>query len=124
MSFTGSNIYFQDTETRIVSISFFDASTNKANIVSIQDFDVDDPTRMTGRIDAQKLSYDSLSAKWIALNGVERSFTNERQSASFFVSLTVSNLNFKQIDLTKKQQKLQEMNLDELTELKIGRAHV
>ena len=117
LSFTGSNIYFQDSESRIISISFFDAGTNRANRVSIQDFDVDDPTRMTGRIDAQKLSYDTLSAQWIALKGVKRLFINEKESASFFDSLTVSNLNFKPIDLTTKQQKVEEMNLDELSAL-------
>ena len=117
LSFTGSNIYFQDSEIRIVSISFFDAGTNRANMVSIQDFDVDDPTRMTCRIDAQKLSYDTLSAQWIALEGVKRLFINEKESASFFDSLTISNLNFKPIDLTTKQQKVEEMNLDELSEL-------
>lgn len=117
LSFTGSNIYFQDSASRIVSISFFDASTNNANRVSIQDFNVDDPTKMTGRIDAQKLSYDTLSAQWEAINGVKRVFTDDREFASFFDSLTVHNLNFKPIDLTKKQQKTEELNLSELSDL-------
>jgi lipopolysaccharide export system permease protein len=38
INFTGSNIFFQDTKTRIITISFFDNSRNMAHSVSIQEF--------------------------------------------------------------------------------------
>jgi lipopolysaccharide export system permease protein len=115
--FTGSNIYFQDSKTRIVSISYFDSNLNWANRVSIQDFNEADLTKMIGRIDAQKLEYDSLSGVWIAKDGVKRVFSDAAETAEYFDSLKLSNLHFQPVDLSKKQQKPVEMNLSELSDL-------
>jgi len=117
LSFTGNNIYFQDSKSRIVSISYFDANLNWANRVSIQDFNPKNLTEMTSRIDAQKLEYDSLSGTWIARQGVKRTFTNESETAAYFDSLKLSNLHFKPADLSKKQEKPAEMDLGELSDL-------
>jgi lipopolysaccharide export system permease protein len=117
LSFTGNNIYFQDSKTRIVSISYFDSNLNWANRVSIQDFNPNNLTQMKSRIDAQKLEYDSLSGSWIARQGVERIFTDKFESAKYFDSLKLTNLNFKPDDLTKKQVKPAEMDMTELSEL-------
>jgi lipopolysaccharide export system permease protein len=117
LTFTGNNIYFQDNLTRIVSIQYFDSNLNWANRVSIQDFNEANLTEMTSRIDAQKLEYDSLSSLWIARNGVKRSFTDNSESAEYFDSLKLPNLNFKPMDLSKKQEKPVEMNLSELSDL-------
>jgi lipopolysaccharide export system permease protein len=113
LSFTGSNIYFQDTRTRIVSISYFDNNIDQANRVSIQDFDPEELTKMIGRVDASRLAYDTISGKWVAKDGVKRSFTG-KQEATYFSSLEIEDLNFTPDDLLKKQQKIAEMNLDEL----------
>jgi lipopolysaccharide export system permease protein len=117
ISYAGSNIYFQDTNTRIVSISFFDPDNNNANRVSIQDFRADNIVEMTARIDAENLRYDSLSGNWIALRGISRSFNGNEQTAEYFDSLVISNLNFDPDNLIKKQRKPQEMDLTELSNL-------
>ncbi len=117
INFTGSNLFFQDSKTRIVSIGFFDDATNIASRVSIQEFNPEDLTQMTSRIDAPKLSYDSLSSAWIAINAVERLFNGNDQTVTYFDSLKLNQLRFTPIDLTKKQRKMQEMNLTELKEL-------
>jgi lipopolysaccharide export system permease protein len=115
--YSGSNIFFQDSQKRIVSISFFDASTNNANRVSIQDFDQNSLTEMIQRIDAQNLKYDSLSENWSALHGVQRIFKETGQSAVYFDSLIISDLHFRPEDQLKKQRKPQEMDLAELSDL-------
>src|SRR5690606_19092774 len=74
LSFSGSNIFFQDSKQRIVSISFFDNNSNRANRVSIQDYDQNDLKKMTSRIDAVTLQYDSLKKSWMATNGIKREF--------------------------------------------------
>ena len=89
----------------ISSISFFDSNLNWANKVSIQDFNKDDLTKMTDRIDAQKFEYDSLSRSWIAFKGIKRTFTNKSETAEYFDSLKMGDLHFQPIDLTKKQEK-------------------
>ena len=117
LAFTGNNIYFQDSKSRIVSINYFDSNINRANIVSIQDFNESDLTEMISRIDAESLEYDSLSSSWIACEGVKREFTNDSESAVYFDSLKLTDLHFQPVDLTKKQEKPAEMDLSELSEL-------
>ncbi len=117
LNFAGSNIYFQDSKSRIVSISFFDANSNTANRISIQDFNPADLTQMTERIDANSLTYDSLNHSWLAKNGIERKFNGKYQSADYFKELDIKNLNFTPADLLKKQTRPSEMNLSELKDL-------
>ena len=116
-SFAGSNLFFQDSKDRIVSISFFDDSRNQANRVSIQDFADNDPTKMVMRIDAANMVYDTLNNDWVAHNGVKRIFTDKTETANYFRTMTLSNLNFTNKDLISKQQKPEEMNLTELKKL-------
>lgn len=115
--FAGSNIFFQDSKSTIVSISFFDITTNQANRISLQKFDADDLKKMVSRIDAVRLIYDSTSGNWIAKNGVERYFDKSAQKANYFETLEIGNLNFKPSDLLSKQQKPEEMNLAGLKDL-------
>lgn len=117
LNFTGNNIYFQDSKSRIISISFFDASTNTASRVSIQDFNPNDVKRMTGRIDATRMSYDTLNHNWIAKNGIKRNFTGNKQTADYFKELKITDLNFSPEDLLKKQTRPSEMTLSELKDL-------
>ncbi len=117
ISFSESNIYFQDSNTRIVSMGFFDPVNYSASRVSIQEFSIDDMTQMISRIDVPRLSFDTLSNSWIAVNGVERFFHLDKQEANYFDTLILDYLNFRPVDLKKKQRKNEEMNLDELNEL-------
>ena len=116
-NFTGSNIYFQDSKKRIISISFFDNNTNRANKVSIQDFDLNDLKKMESRIDAVSLSYDTLKNIWIAHNGIKREFYGRKQKADYFTTLELNDLNFAPADLLQKQTRPSEMNLTELAAL-------
>lgn len=111
---TGNNIFFQDTRTRIVSISFYDALSNQAHRISIQEFDPNDVTEMVSRIEASRMSYDSTSASWILTKGIERRFLGKREIANRFDSLKIGYLNFKPDDVVKKQMKPEEMTLTEL----------
>jgi lipopolysaccharide export system permease protein len=122
--YSGSNIFFQDSRTRIVSISFFDESRNTAYRVSIQEFNKDDLTRMVSRIDAQNMVYDSTAKIWTAQNGVKRIFSpvsfasvGGNQKDEYFTRLRLNYLNFSPNDLFFKQQKPEEMNLGELKTL-------
>ena len=65
---------------RIVSISFFDNNSNRANRVSIQDFNASDLKQMQSRIDATSLSYDTLKHIWVANNGIKRDFYGRQQN--------------------------------------------
>ena len=118
-SFTNaaSNIFFQDSQTRLVSISFFDERKNIAHRVSIQNFDINDPTIIISRIDTPTMAYDSMNHYWKALNGSERSFNGFEEKVTFFKDKILQDLNFTPNELIEKQQKPEEMNLGELKKL-------
>ncbi|NWF90761.1 MAG: YjgP/YjgQ family permease [Ignavibacteriaceae bacterium] len=115
--FTGSNIFFKDSPVKIVNIAFFDNSLNQAHRVSIQEFDISDPTKMISRIDALKMTYDTTAHCWKAQNVAKRFFSSDKESANYYNQLTLFDLNFRPEDLASKQQKPEEMNLKELKKL-------
>lgn len=110
----GRNIFFQDSPTRTVRITFFDESRLDARGVSIQEFSPEDLTVMIERIDAEHMLYDTLDTKWVVLNGTYRKFEKDGQKLEYFSALDLDTLNFRPKDLALKQLKTQEMNLDEL----------
>ena len=115
--FMGSNIFFKDSPTKIVNIAYFDNTQNQAHRVSIQEFDIANPTVMISRVDANTMTYDSTTRNWVVEYGAKRFFSISKESASYFNQLTISDLNFHPEDLASKQQKPEEMNLDELKKL-------
>lgn len=113
----GSNLFFQDSRTRIVNISYFDESREQANRISIQNFNSNDITKMVSRIDAAKMIYDSTKNDWTAYNGTQRTFDSTGQSLNYFKKKVIANLHFTPAELVKKQKKPEEMNLAELSDL-------
>ncbi len=112
-----SNIFFQDSQSRLVSISFFDERKQIAHRASIQNFDVNDPTKIISRIDTPTMAYDSVNHNWKALNGTERTFNNVSENVTNFNTKVLIGLNFTPNELIEKQQKPEEMNLGELQKL-------
>lgn len=113
----GGNIIFQDSKTRIVNILSYSTFSGQANRISIQEFDADDYTKMISRIDANSMKYDSVNNKWILSGGTKRIFTDNGETAETFAAMELKNLNFKPEDVSKKQQKPEELTLDELSDL-------
>lgn len=113
---SGSNIYFQDSPTRIVTITYFNVKVGKANRVSIQEFDPTIITSMVSRIDAKTMSFDTTRQNWILKNGVQRYFYANKDSVNLFTTLEVDYLSFTPAEVIEKQKKPDEMTLDELEE--------
>lgn len=111
---SGSNIYFQDTEFRIVTITYFNVKVGKANRVSIQEFNPNNITRMVSRIDAKSMVYDSTSNNWILKDGAQRFFYGNKDSVTIFSSMEIDYLSFSPKEVIEKQKKPDEMTLDEL----------
>lgn len=111
---SGSNIYFQDSPNRIVTITYFNVKVGKANRISIQEFDSKDITKMVHRIDARTMVYDTLKSNWILSDGAERFFFNNKDSVKIFNSLEIDYLSFSPKEVIEKQKKPDEMTLTEL----------
>lgn len=114
---SGNNIFFQDSKTRIVTISSYNVNSEQANIVSIQDFSPNEITKMISRIDAKKMKYDSTSTSWILINGAQRHFTDYSETSTSFDEIKIDDLKFSPEDIIKKQIKNEEMTLSELDDL-------
>lgn len=113
-NYPGSNMFFQDSRTRIINISYFDNTLLQANRVSIQGFDPDNLTKMNYRIDAVRMTYDTVAHTWIAQNGIERIFYQNTQTANYFKEMKIDSLNFTPAELLSKQEKPEEMDLTDL----------
>lgn len=113
---TGNNIFFQDSETRIVTISYYDVSDDVANRVSIQEFSDTNITQMIERFDLDKMRFDSSSSSWLLLNGLRRTFSDSSETFETFASYPLNYLNFQPNDVIMKQRKPVEMTLDQLDE--------
>lgn len=112
----GSNIFFQDTPERIVTIGYYDLNRNFGSKISIQQFNKEDKTKLVNRVDAKRMHYDSTANSWELLDAIERSFADAVSSQKYIDTLVMKNLNFLPEDLMNKQRKLEEMTLSELSE--------
>lgn len=114
---SGHNIFFQDSKTRIVTLASYNVHTERANIISIQNYKANDLTQMTSRIDAQRMKYDFDTQVWILSDGIKRTFVDTVEIAEKFDEFEINDLHFKPDDVIKKQIKPEEMTLSELDEL-------
>ena len=112
--YLGNNIFFQDTEKRIVTMNYYDLSADQATQVSIQDFDAKDKTKLVCRYDAFRMKYDSTKHSWSAYDVIQRTLTDSNEVIEKFLVKEFKDLNFKPEDVIKKQRKPEEMTLTEL----------
>ncbi len=110
ISGSGSNIYVQDSPTRILSMGFFDDSREVASRVSIQDFSDTNLTILVARVDAQTMEWDSTQRRWMLHNGIRRWFANNKERLEKFDVQPSDRLHFDPQDLRKKQEQPDEMD--------------
>ncbi len=113
------NLFFQDTDNRIVSLEYFDTETETARRVSIQQFSADDPTVMIRRIDGATMRWNEAAGDWTLFDGFIRSFAsdsavpvNKRERIERFDSLAAGKLILTPSTIIEMQQTPDEMALD------------
>lgn len=109
-----SNIFIEESATRILSIGMYEDHSNMGSQVSIQDFDPADPTVLIDRYDASQMRWDPNLHSWTLLQGMERQFHDGKEMAAPFVSKQMGRLSFSPEDIRAKQQKPEEMNFTDL----------
>ncbi len=112
--YIGNNIFFLDSPNRIVSIAYYDVANGQANRVSIETFAPNNLTHLIHRIDAQRMRYDTSDSKWIAYEGIERTFGRYKVHLKKFNKIIINNLNFKPKEVIEKQNKPEELTLTQL----------
>ena len=113
--YIGSNVFFQDTKDRIVTIRYYDVNLNQANQISIQEFNPDDLTKLISRTDAYRMRFDTLKNCWTLYNGTSRTFSDTSETFQKFNTKDYYGLNFTPEEVIKKQRKPEEMTLPELS---------
>ncbi|MBI3190053.1 MAG: LptF/LptG family permease, partial [Ignavibacteriales bacterium] len=108
-----NNVFIQDSPTRIISFGQYDDLTDVATQVSLQEFDVVDPTIIISRYDAREMRWNPDSKSWTLGNGTMRTFTDGKESIQKFTSLPTT-LNFTPDDIRKKQEHPDEMDYTSL----------
>lgn len=111
---SGRKINFQDSETRIITIGYFDAFSQQANDISIHEFDINDPTKMILRIDANRMAYDSTSKEWVLTKVLQREFYADSIYLEKYDTLKLGDLSFGPDDILEKQRRPEELTLKEL----------
>jgi lipopolysaccharide export system permease protein len=109
-----SNIFIQDSPTRILWIGFYDENRTSALQVSIEDFDPADYTKLVDRYDAREMRWNASTHSWSLQDGIYRKFLDSTEQLRTFTSLAMGELNFSPEDIRKKQEKPDEMNYGDL----------
>ncbi len=110
------NIYFQDSQTRIVSIETFDNMRSIAWKVSIQDFSDTNATVLAARYDCRQMNWDSTRAAWILIDGVHRTFTGIRENSTPFGTHVLQSLRFSPEDVKRRIERPEEMGYTEMAD--------
>lgn len=112
----GSNIFFQDSRNRIVTIKYYDVANDEARDISIQEFDPNNRIKLISRTDAFHMTFDSTKSQWRLYNGITRTFSDTAETIEYYIVKDIKELNFKPEDLLKKQRKPEEMTLSDLSD--------
>lgn len=102
-----------DTLAPMVTTGIERASASETIVIS----DTTTGVRIVERIDAQRMTYDSLHRKWVLHNGVARNLTDPGSMTSEdFVVRDAPPLPITPTELNLSQQKYQELTIDEMQE--------
>jgi len=108
------DLYFRDNPTTNVTMQFYDGATKSGNKIAIEKYSDEKKPRMTERIEARKIAWDSVNTTWYLLSGIKRNF-GEQIIVSKFDSLKV-NLTITHDRIVQLKRSPEEMNFYELKE--------
>jgi lipopolysaccharide export system permease protein len=109
-----SNIFMQESRTRILAIDVYDDIQNTAYKVSIQEFDPADISVITARYDARAMLWNDTTRTWTLQGGMKRTFSAGVERVEPIADMPLAGVNFSPEDIRKKQQKPDEMTYTEL----------
>jgi lipopolysaccharide export system permease protein len=117
---TRYNMFFQETDNRILTLEYFDEGNSTARSVKLQRFDQRDPTLLLERLDATRMEWKPDSQAWVMYRGVHRRFSidsmipvQRREAVSDFDSLSLGRLVITPDIILRMQQKPEEMGLED-----------
>lgn len=112
------DMYLQNSQTSIVSMSDYSFLQRRATKVSVQFFDPNAITHMTRRIDASQMTWDSVHSAWALANATERRFgsdTSAEQIRTLTAQESIMPFSFTPAELRERLLKIEEMTNPELS---------
>ncbi len=117
---TRYNMFFQESENRILTMEYFDEGNATARRIKLQRFDPADPTVMLERLDGERMEWKEDSAVWVLYNAVRRDFrtdstlpVQQREEVIDYDSLSLGKLVITPEVILRMQQKPEEMGLED-----------
>lgn len=114
------NLFFQESNNRIVSLDYYDESSATARRVMMQQFDSGDPTILLRRIDAERMAWREKDGEWVMFRGLRREFSPDtslpvqmQETVRGFDSLDIGRLVLTPEIILRMQQKPEEMGLED-----------
>lgn len=107
------NLYLRDSPVRNIIMQFYDVSQKNANQVTIEEYSDEIHPRMTKRIDANFMRWDSVRKVWLCTDVMERTFDSVKIQSKYHKEL-VQELHITHNQIIQLQRSPDEMNLDEL----------
>jgi len=116
--YAGTNLFFQDSQDKIINISYFDEYSKSASRTGILFLDKSDINHVSKKIDCEQLKWDTLKNEWIAVKVIERKFISDsKDEVTGYDTLRINYLNFKPEDVLLKQKRVEELNIAELMQV-------
>jgi len=109
-----SNIHRQNQPGSVLSVGFFDRTSNTGTNISLQTFD--SHRRMVERIDAERMTWTDSTDSWYLVEAVVRTFDDERrETRNSFASIDTV-LNILPRDLSRTEADVDAMTITEASE--------
>jgi len=102
------NLYFRDNPLKNVMMQYYDGIAKTGNSVVIEEFSSERFPRLTSRIDASRISWDSLKSQWRINNAIIRTYlpgqTTFMKKPEMFVKLNIAHKEI--IELKKSTEEM------------------
>ncbi len=109
------NLFFREKPTQNVIIYYYDGESRTGSKPAIEFYSSEESPRLTRRIEAERIVWDTSSSKWLLLDAIDRSF--EDMNVTVNTKDTIyTELTFSHDDLIMMKKDPEEMNLDERRE--------
>lgn len=106
------NLYFRDLPTRNVLMQYYNAEEKTGFQAAVEEYTSETTPRLKTRMEAQKISWDSISQKWKLIDGIKRTYDGDKVLTERFKTV-VLDLKIRHGQLLQLRRKPEEMNFDD-----------
>ncbi|MBI5325921.1 MAG: LptF/LptG family permease [Ignavibacteriae bacterium] len=107
------NLYFRDNPERNIVMQYYDADMKTGNKIAVEEYTSQSEPRLTKRIEADKIRWDSSKSVWKIINGIERNYSGGAVDTKRFDTINYS-INLTHNQIIELKRSTDEMNYDEL----------